>query len=98
MLTRIREISAAGPVSMRGLCHRDFLDAHSRDPIAVHLQHGEAPPLVLDGSDRLWDVPQPEEQEPGQGFETCVGRNLYPVFALEVAYARRSVQLHFIGL
>src|ERR1035438_3854293 len=80
------------------LCHGYLFDAHAGDAIAVHLQDGEAAPLVLDSSAGLRNVAQTEEEEPGQGFETGVPRNLDAVLALQVADASGAVQFHLIVL
>ena len=66
---------------------RNLFDAHAGDAIAVHLQDGEAAPLVLDGGAGLGNIAQTEEEEPGEGFEAGVGRNIDAVLAFQVADA-----------
>src|SRR5450631_1822355 len=84
----------ACPTNAQGgaLCHRYFFDAHAGDAIAVHFQDGEAAPLVFDRSAGLGNVTQAEEEEPGQGLETGVGRNFDAVLAVQLADANGAVQ------
>src|ERR1017187_2183562 len=89
-------IGVAGDFSH--LCRWHLFDAHAGDAIAIHLQNGEAPALVLDGRSGPRNLTQPEEEESGQGFETGIGRDLYAVLAIQVADASGSVQFHVIGL
>src|SRR4051812_4660666 len=64
---------------------RQLLDTHARHAIAIHLQHGVPPALVLHRIADARDVSEAEQQETGQCFKTGVGGNLDAEVGLQFA-------------